>query len=234
MQTSPAAQRLIGRFAWIMAWVGLVVGQLHALARHATDKGKEDLNQPLTKAWSGACFSCAPPVTGLVEPGHGLPNSPLLPDPDACDSRGWHIFRRCGGARNWSVTRWSKWCRNGAAPQAPSRVSHEGKTGNRLVVRTARVDRVRGAGSRGPTWCGTSDVRGPVPSGRPDGHRDEWGRRCLVLDRRSALPPDVNQGVFVPDQGEPETFERTTAAGPGYWAPKSHVELSSRNQAGPA
>jgi hypothetical protein len=52
METSPAAQRLIGRFAWIMAWVGLVVGELHALARHATDEGKEDLNQPLTRAWS--------------------------------------------------------------------------------------------------------------------------------------------------------------------------------------
>ena len=25
--------RQIGRFAWVMAWVGLVVGQLHALAR---------------------------------------------------------------------------------------------------------------------------------------------------------------------------------------------------------
>jgi hypothetical protein len=32
METSPAAQRLIGRFAWIMAWVGLAVGVLHALA----------------------------------------------------------------------------------------------------------------------------------------------------------------------------------------------------------
>ena len=50
METSPAAQRLIGRFAWIMAWVGLVVGALHALARHATAEGKEDLNQPLTRA----------------------------------------------------------------------------------------------------------------------------------------------------------------------------------------
>lgn len=35
-----------------MAWVGLVVGELHALARHATADGREDLNQPLTRAWS--------------------------------------------------------------------------------------------------------------------------------------------------------------------------------------
>ena len=30
----------IGRFAWVMAWVGLVMGQLHALSRFATADGK--------------------------------------------------------------------------------------------------------------------------------------------------------------------------------------------------
>jgi hypothetical protein len=29
-------QRLIGRCAWVAAWVGLVVGQLHPLSRFAT------------------------------------------------------------------------------------------------------------------------------------------------------------------------------------------------------
>jgi hypothetical protein len=65
MQISPAAQRLIGRLAWIMAWimawVGLVVGELHALARHATADGKDDLNLPLTRAWSvPACRALRP------------------------------------------------------------------------------------------------------------------------------------------------------------------------------
>jgi hypothetical protein len=32
-------QRLIGRCAWVAAWVGLVVGQLHALSRFATLEG---------------------------------------------------------------------------------------------------------------------------------------------------------------------------------------------------
>ena len=31
--------RRIGRAAWVMAWVGLVVGQFHAMARHNTADG---------------------------------------------------------------------------------------------------------------------------------------------------------------------------------------------------
>ena len=66
--TSPAAQRLIGRFAWIMAWVGLVVGELHALARHATTDGKEDLNQPLTRAWSVPASHVLRPLLDWSDP----------------------------------------------------------------------------------------------------------------------------------------------------------------------
>ena len=52
MFESQESHRYIGRFAWVMAWVGLVVGQLHALARHATVDGREDLEVGLTAAWS--------------------------------------------------------------------------------------------------------------------------------------------------------------------------------------
>lgn len=45
-------ERRIGRFAWAMAWFGLVAGQLHALARHRTEDGAEDLDLPLTRAWA--------------------------------------------------------------------------------------------------------------------------------------------------------------------------------------
>lgn len=45
-------ERHTGRLAWVMAWVGLVVGQLHALARHATVDGRADLELSLTAAWS--------------------------------------------------------------------------------------------------------------------------------------------------------------------------------------
>jgi hypothetical protein len=58
---SVKTQVRIGRFAWVMAWVGLVVGQLHALARHATTDGKEDLQQQLTAAW-------AEPAADLLQP----------------------------------------------------------------------------------------------------------------------------------------------------------------------
>ena len=45
-------QRLIGRCAWVAAWVGLVVVQLHALSRFATADGVEDLELPATAAWA--------------------------------------------------------------------------------------------------------------------------------------------------------------------------------------
>jgi hypothetical protein len=47
-------QRLIGHCAWVAAWVGLVVGQLHALSRFATAEGVEDLALPATAAWARA------------------------------------------------------------------------------------------------------------------------------------------------------------------------------------
>ena len=48
----PGVERWVGRYAWVMAWVGLVVGQLHALARFATEDGKEDLELAWTTAWA--------------------------------------------------------------------------------------------------------------------------------------------------------------------------------------
>lgn len=44
--------RLIGRVAWVSAWSALVLGQLHALSRHRTEDGKDDLDLPLTRAWA--------------------------------------------------------------------------------------------------------------------------------------------------------------------------------------
>jgi hypothetical protein len=53
--------REIGRFAWVMAWIGLAVGQLHALARFETVDGREDLEVPLTVLW-------AEPAADLLRP----------------------------------------------------------------------------------------------------------------------------------------------------------------------
>lgn len=52
MFDSITAQRRIGRFAWTMAWFGLVAGQFHAMARHQTADGKEDLQMWTTRVWS--------------------------------------------------------------------------------------------------------------------------------------------------------------------------------------
>jgi len=44
--------RRVGRAAWVMAWVGLVVGQFHAMARHNTVDGRADLDAWTTRVWS--------------------------------------------------------------------------------------------------------------------------------------------------------------------------------------
>ncbi len=61
--------REIGRFAWVMAWVGLVVGQLHALARFRTTEGQEDLVEyPLTAAWAEPADRVLSPLLGWANP----------------------------------------------------------------------------------------------------------------------------------------------------------------------
>jgi hypothetical protein len=60
--------REIGRFAWLMAWVGLVVGQLHALARFETADGKEDLELPLTAAWAEPAADALRPLLDWADP----------------------------------------------------------------------------------------------------------------------------------------------------------------------
>jgi hypothetical protein len=58
----------IGRFAWVMAWVGLVVGQLHALSRHNTADGKEDLELWATRAWSDPARDVFKPLLDWANP----------------------------------------------------------------------------------------------------------------------------------------------------------------------
>jgi hypothetical protein len=57
-------QRLIGRAAWVAAWVGLVVGQLHALSRFATADGAEDLELAATAAWAVPAAKALSPLLG--------------------------------------------------------------------------------------------------------------------------------------------------------------------------
>ena len=61
-------QRLIGRCAWVAAWVGLAAGQLHALSRHATAAGAEDLTLPATAAWAVPAAKALSPLLGWGNP----------------------------------------------------------------------------------------------------------------------------------------------------------------------
>jgi hypothetical protein len=68
MLESVERQRTIGRYAWVMAWFGLVTGQLHALARHNTVDGKWDLQLPLTRLWSDPARSALKPLLDWANP----------------------------------------------------------------------------------------------------------------------------------------------------------------------
>jgi len=68
MFDSPKTQRRLGGFAWIMAWLGLVAGQLHALSRFATADGKADLDLPLTRAWAEPAADALRPLLTWANP----------------------------------------------------------------------------------------------------------------------------------------------------------------------
>lgn len=68
MFDSIQAQRRIGRFAWAMAWFGLVAGQVHAMARHQTADGKGDLGMPLTRVWSDPGRRLFSPLLDWADP----------------------------------------------------------------------------------------------------------------------------------------------------------------------
>lgn len=61
-------ERAIGRAAWVGAWAGLVVGQLHALARFRTVEGREDLGSPLVAAWAEPAAEVLRPALGWGDP----------------------------------------------------------------------------------------------------------------------------------------------------------------------
>lgn len=64
----PDHQRWIGRLAWVMAWVGLVVGQLHALSRVATRDGAGDLDEGYMQVWSEPASTALAPLLDWSSP----------------------------------------------------------------------------------------------------------------------------------------------------------------------
>ncbi len=68
MFTTWQSRRTIGRFAWAMAWFGLVAGQLHALSRHQIADGKADLELPLTRFWAEPAGDVLRPLLDWANP----------------------------------------------------------------------------------------------------------------------------------------------------------------------
>ena len=58
----------VGRYAWWSAWAGLVLGQLHALSRHRTEDGKEDLELSATAAWAEPAGDLLSPLLEWGDP----------------------------------------------------------------------------------------------------------------------------------------------------------------------
>jgi len=68
MSATPNMQRLIAKIALYTAIIGTVVGELHALARHATVDGKSDLELPLTEAWAVPAAEALRPLLDWADP----------------------------------------------------------------------------------------------------------------------------------------------------------------------
>ena len=65
---SDRRDQLIYRIAFVLAVVGSVAGQLHALARHATPDGHHDLDSPLTRAWAVPAARALRPLLDWSDP----------------------------------------------------------------------------------------------------------------------------------------------------------------------
>lgn len=64
MFESTDTQDRLTRGAWLVALATLVIGQLHALARHATEDGRSDLDLPLTALWAEPAARALEPLLG--------------------------------------------------------------------------------------------------------------------------------------------------------------------------
>lgn len=67
MEISPSLTRGISRFAWVMAAVGTVVGQIHALARAQAHPGDFE-ESPLARAWGEPAIRALRPLLDWSDP----------------------------------------------------------------------------------------------------------------------------------------------------------------------
>jgi hypothetical protein len=68
MDTLDRHSRAIGRYAWFSAWFALVMGQLHALSRHATADGRSDLDLAATRFWAEPAADVLRPLLDWADP----------------------------------------------------------------------------------------------------------------------------------------------------------------------
>lgn len=68
MLDSPKTQRRVGRLAWAGAWFGLVIGQLHALSRFATEGGRSDLDMGTVRFWAQPAADLLAPLLDWADP----------------------------------------------------------------------------------------------------------------------------------------------------------------------
>jgi hypothetical protein len=66
--TKRETQDRISRLTWVTAWAALVLGQLHALSRHATEDGKGDLDLWLTRVWAKPAAKHLQPLLDWANP----------------------------------------------------------------------------------------------------------------------------------------------------------------------
>jgi hypothetical protein len=67
MQLSDKTVRVVGRAAWIGAWVGVALAPIHALSRFATDEGREDL-ESTARMWAEPAAERLRPLLDWADP----------------------------------------------------------------------------------------------------------------------------------------------------------------------
>lgn len=68
MQFSDSSVRTVGRVAWFAAWAGTLLAPIHALARFATEDGKEDLESGAVRAWAEPAADLLRPLLDWSDP----------------------------------------------------------------------------------------------------------------------------------------------------------------------
>lgn len=68
MELTHTQEKRIVTSGWITASAGLVLGQLHALARFETEEGESDLELPLTRAWAVPAARAVRPLLDWDDP----------------------------------------------------------------------------------------------------------------------------------------------------------------------